>query len=196
MEELQQKAAWAAVSKFSDVMPLVTRLDGVDKEGVESLMDLANWSVEGKLQSTCVRQVSRVCALLARASGPSPYLSVFIQQVNRRLGDNSEETLQLLTRIEGIYQSLKDLPTAKVSLQHLLRLADCQDFDSIVDILHLYANHLEADRLALFGDAVMDFAAQNTIMTGALRCSTCPFNGPGLSRRNGASKIRSFSTWE
>ena len=164
MEELQQtlqKAAWAAISKFSDVMPLVT-LEGVDKEGAESLMDLANWSVERDLQSACVRQVSRVCVLLARASGPSVHLSVFIKQVNRRLGDNSEKTLQLLTQIEGIYQRLKDLPTAKASLQRLLRLADCKEFDSIVDILHLYADHLEADTLTLFANAVMDFAAQNT----------------------------------
>ena len=72
LREHLQAAARTAVNKVTDVMPLVTHLDGdwLDREGAESFLRLASLGINEDLQSACMRKVARVCSLFARASGP------------------------------------------------------------------------------------------------------------------------------
>ena len=58
LRERLQEATRTAVTKVSDVMPLVAHLDGdwLDREGAESLMGLASLGINDDLQSPCMRQ--------------------------------------------------------------------------------------------------------------------------------------------
>ena len=164
LRERLQEAARTAVSKVSDVMPLVAHLDGdwMDREGAESFLRLASLGINDDLQSACMRQVARVCSLLARASGPCPHLAAFANQVNTRLKRNSEMALQFVNQLEEVYLIFKELPTAKGTLQRLLRLADSEALDDMVTMLLRFSRHLDVTSLTYFADAIMDFIAQDT----------------------------------
>jgi len=169
LRERLQDAARTAVSKVSDVMPLVAHLDGdwLDREGAESFIRLASLGINDDLESTCMRQVARVCSVLARASGPCPHLATFANQINTRLKRNSEVALQFVNQLEEIYLLIKDLPTAKGTLQRLLRLADSEALDDTVNILLRFGKHLKAAPLTDLGNAVMDLFAKDTSNRGS-----------------------------
>jgi len=164
LRERLQEAARTAVSKVSDVMPLVAHLDGewMDREGAESFLALASLGINDDLQSPCMRQVARVCSLLARASGPCPHLAAFSNQINTRLKRNSEAALQFVNQLEEVYLLFKEQPTVKLTLQRLLRLADSEALDDTVTVLLRFARYLDAPYLTYLGDAIMDFFAQDS----------------------------------
>lgn len=169
-----QEVTRTAVNKVSVVLPLVSHLDRgwLDHEGAESFLELANLEINDELQSPCMRQVARVCSMLARASGPSPHVAVFTKQIIKRLmGGNSERTLQLINQLEELYLKLKDLPASKASFQRLLRLADSEAFEGTVSILLQFANSLEGDKLTLYGDVVMEFFAHDALSREEWHCA-------------------------
>ena len=164
LQERLQAVARTAVLKVSVVMPLVSHLDEewLNHEGAESFMELATLGINEDLRSECMRQVARVCSILAKASGPCQYLASFANQINIRIKRNSEAALQFINQLEDLYLLYKEIPTAKASLQRLLRLADSEALDDIVATLLRFGNYLDADHLTLIGDGLMDFIAQNT----------------------------------
>ena len=161
-----QEVARTVVDKVSVALPLVSHMDRgwLDREGAESFLELSKLVISDEIQFPCVRQVARVCSLLARASGPGSHVAVFTNQVSKRLiGGNSERTLQLINQLEELYLKLKDLPASKASFQRLLRLADSEAFEGTVSILLHFANSLEGDQLTLYGDVVMEFFAHDAL---------------------------------
>ena len=72
LRECLQDAARTAVSNVSDVI-LVAHLDGgwFDREGAESFLRLASLGINNDLESTCMRQVTRVCWPAPQAPVPT-----------------------------------------------------------------------------------------------------------------------------
>ena len=160
MKELQDRlheVSREAAKKVSEVIPLVSRLDRdwLDAKAVESFFGLASLGINEDLDPACMRQVARVCVQVARAAGPCPDIAAFADQVHRRLKANPEVGLRLVNQVEEVYISLRDQPTAKHSLQSLLRFADSDLLDDVLTLLQRLQGLKDQRIRTQFGDGLM-----------------------------------------